>query len=61
MAVECESGSSRLQQESNMRDLKEFKRRYPDAEIFQVNDAEQVNFSRLNRGKELKKFSQKRF
>jgi len=49
VAVECESRSSKPQQESNRHDLAEFKKRYPDAEIFQVNNAEEVDFKRLNR------------
>ena len=49
IAVECEWGSSKLQQESNKLDLLEFKKRYPEAEIFQVNDSEEVNFSKLKK------------
>ena len=49
IAVECESGSGKPQQESNMNDLIEFRRRYPDAEIFQVNHAEQIDFNKLRK------------
>jgi len=49
IAIECECGSSKTQQESNRLDLLEFKKRYPQAEIFQVGDSEEINFKRLLR------------
>ena len=49
IAVECESGSSASQRESNKRDLEEFKRRYPEAEIFQVGNADEIDFEKLKR------------
>lgn len=49
IAVECESGSSASQRESNKRDLEEFKKRYPETEIFQVGGADEVDFERLKR------------
>jgi|SRR3989344_4412748 len=49
IAVECECGSSKPQQESNKMDLLEFKKRYPEAEVFQVNNAEQIDFNRLKK------------
>lgn len=49
IAVECECGSSNLQRASNMQDLIEFRRRYPDVEIFQVNGAREIDFNRLRK------------
>ena len=49
LGVECECGSAKKQRISNARDLLEFKKRYPDAEIFQVDNAGQINWKRLIR------------
>nr|MBI4157074.1 hypothetical protein [Candidatus Woesearchaeota archaeon] len=51
IAVECECGSSKPQQESNRSDLTEFKKRYPEAEVFQVNKAEEIDYDKLKRFK----------
>ncbi len=46
-AVECECGSSRLQQESNKKDLEEFKKRYPESKVFQVKSFREIDFNKL--------------
>jgi len=60
IAVECEVGSSKLQRESNMLDLLEFKKRYPDSEVFQVESVEEVDFGKLRRFQR-PSFQQRRF
>lgn len=50
-AVECESESSKSQQESNRLDLLEWKKHYPEGEISQINDASQMDLNRLKKNK----------
>lgn len=56
VACECESDSPKSQRESNLLDLKEFKKRYSDCEIFQVTDADEVDLKRLIKQPKLKKW-----
>ena len=51
MGAECECNSGKKQRISNAKDLLEFKKRYPDAEIFQVNNSNQIDWRRLIRQK----------
>ncbi len=48
-ACECEDGSSNPQQESNLNDLREFKKHYPESEIFQIEEAEDLDVSKLRK------------
>jgi len=48
-ALECESGSSKSQQESNKLDLQEFKKRFPESEIFQINNANEFDINKLKK------------
>lgn len=48
-ATECESESSKPQQESNKLDLLEWKKHFPDGEIFQINDASQMDTNKLKK------------
>lgn len=42
-AIECESSSSKLQQRSNLEDLKQWKAQNPDGVGFQITDPSQFN------------------
>ena len=46
-ATECEDGSSSPQRESNKLDLLEFKKHYPDSEIFQIESADELDTKKL--------------
>jgi hypothetical protein len=49
-ALEIESKSSRPQKESNYRDLLEWKKKNPvDSEIFQIENEDQLNTSKLSK------------
>ncbi len=49
-AIEVEDGSSKLQRESNLADLQEWKRKNTDGEIFQIEDSDQLDISKLKKG-----------
>ena len=48
-ALECENKSSRLQRDSNWKDLLEWKRRNPEGEIFQVESVDEIDFNKLKK------------
>ncbi|MFH1802813.1 MAG: hypothetical protein ABH864_05200 [archaeon] len=55
-AAECENKSSNLQRQSNQEDVLEFKRRYPESEVFQVDSAEKFDTNKLRKFGRFRRF-----